>query len=37
MLASVALQHGVKLGGRRGAVDRGLAPPEEGQVSALHE
>ena len=36
MLPSVTLQHGVKLGGRCGAVDRGLASPEKGQIRALH-
>ena len=37
MLPGVTLQHGVELRGRCGAVDRGLAPPEEGQVRAVHE
>src|SRR6202035_477497 len=37
MFPGVRLQHGVELGGRCSAVDRGLAPPEEGQVRALHE
>jgi len=37
MFPGVRLQHGVELGGGCSAVDRGLAPPEEGQVRALHE
>jgi len=37
VLSGVTLEHGVELGGSCSVVDRGLAPPEEGQVRALHE